>query len=242
MRQKLNKCIAGALLAAMALAALPAVADNLYTSQTRARRVDDSSGYLTLTGNVEISSTALPPGARGGLGNRIGVFSATGFDGAAGYVRAKACFFGTQRTNDNETVGRIDPVAGPYSDGTFVWSISANYRPDDMRANCYFDGAPGIFQAQTFKNYENTVTTSTREFIGAPQYLARDKMASSQLNFLTGELKELAVSYGPYSYAPCEVDPSSAACYGTAPPAPTCPPTTYFEPTTGNCIASGSGG
>lgn len=61
MNKIFNKCFAVALLAANGFAALPAIADNLYTPQTRARRIDDSSGTFSLSGDVIIGQANLPP-------------------------------------------------------------------------------------------------------------------------------------------------------------------------------------
>ncbi|CAN5462359.1 hypothetical protein BH10PSE16_BH10PSE16_03950 [soil metagenome] len=211
MRQKFNKCIAVALLASAGLAALPAVADNLYTPQTRPRRVDDSSGYLTLTGNVIIGLGNLPPGAHGGLGNRI-ISVSTG-PGSSGFIRAKTCVLSQTSSNDNRNTSYLRIATGPYYDGTFVYNLgSSGGVEDSTSANCYYDGVAGFTSSPVFNNYENQASTSNREYSG---FYARTRYDTTQLDFLTGATKSLGSSYSSYEYVPCEVAPQSMACYET---------------------------
>lgn len=216
MKSRLFTFIAIALTAMSCLTMLPAQADNLYTSKTRPRNVDDSVGVQTLFGKFDIAPD--PRSSSSGLGNRIGIFQLQArnpADRETSYVRAKICLYSSQRTNDNETVGRVEPVAGPYPDGTFIWAIGANYRPDEMRANCYFDGSAGIFRSEAFTNYENIASSTRRTCMG---FNCADYTTSTQTDFVTGATKSLGSNYGAFTYSPCEAAPGSAECFAQTPP------------------------
>ena len=210
----------------LALSALSMSASALDYGILRPRSTVDSTGAPSLSGIPP--TTTLPTQVGGGLGNRIGVFS------GAGYVRSTACFYGSAQTNDNETVVNVVPVAGPYPDGTYTWHTDASYRPDQVRINCYFNGVAGVFNSPTFANYDNNSAGPVVNDISG--YYVRTYQDYFHLDFVKGESQFAGRTYlTDYTYAPCTVDPASAACAATN-PAPICPAPTYFDPFYGACI------
>lgn len=120
----------------------------------RPRLIDDHTGGLELTGAPPRSQTA-PIGSAGALGNRMGTFSVP--PSGVGYIRAGQCFLSQTSGNTNRNTSRLDPVAGPYPDGTYVWQLASSGAVEDRTsARCYFNSAtPGFFSMAAFGNGDN---------------------------------------------------------------------------------------
>ena len=71
MSGKFYKLIAATFVAISFVGLMPAHTDNLYTSKTRPRNVDDSVGVQKLFGTVDLAASANGKNRSGGLGKRI---------------------------------------------------------------------------------------------------------------------------------------------------------------------------
>lgn len=215
----------------LGLSALSMSASALDYGILRPRSTVDSTGVPSLNG---IPPTPIGPGsAGGGLGNRMGYFSVN--PGKTGYVRASTCLLSQTSSNDNRNTSYVRPIAGPFNDGTYVWDIGSSGPVEDpTSATCYFNGTAGVFNSAAFPNYDNNSAGPVVNDISG--YYVRTYQDYFHLDFVNGESQFAGRTYlTDYTYAPCTVDPASAACAATN-PAPICPAPTYFDPFYGACI------
>ena len=216
----------------LALSALSMSASALDYGILRPRSTVDSTGVPSLSGIPPRDPNA-SGSVGGGLGNRMGYFSVG--PAQSGYVRASTCILSQVSGNTNRNTSYVRPIGGPYGDGTYVWMIGSSGGVEDpTSATCYFNGTAGVFNSPSFPNYDNnSVGPVTNEFSG---YYIRTYQDYYHLDFLRGESQYAGRTYlTDYTYAPCTVDPASAACAATN-PAPICPAPTYFNPSYGACI------
>ena len=230
---KIFKLIATAFITVSCIGLIPAHADNLYTSKTRPRNVDDSVGVQKLFGVPALAFGENGANGSRGLGNRIINF-AVGSGGGA-YVRAVTCLLSATASNDNRNSPSVNIIGGPYSDGTYIYSLSnPGGSEDPIKMNCYFDGTAGYTTAAPFQNYENLTSSNYRSCSGN---YCTTATSSNQLDFVTGQNKTLGTSNNGYAYTPCEVDENSGACRAAGPTPESCAASGYdyspFDPNTG---------